>query len=140
MAANKSETVSTETEADDLLDEVGVEDDNLDLLDEVIEDDAEGWVPNERGDGVQGVVLKVGETRSGFSDDMAPTVTIETKEGNKLRIIGYGAVLRREILDHDPQPGDVFAVKYFGEKTIKNGKYAGKPYKHFGVAVRKNRS
>lgn len=112
-----------------------------DLLDEVVEDDSEGWVPSEAGEGISGVVVKVGETRSDFSDEMAPTVTIETKSGDKFRVIGYGAVLRRELLDADPKPGDRIAVKYFGEKMIKKGKYAGKPYKHFGVAVRRaNRS
>lgn len=120
---------------DDLLGEVGTNDD--DLLGEVIEDDSEGWVPDKPGEGVQGQVLKVGETRSDFSDDMAPTVTLLTKDGAKLRVIGFGAVLRRELLDADPKPGDTVAIKYFGEKTIKKGKYAGKPYKHFGVAVRR---
>lgn len=115
----------------------GAEDDFDDLLDEVVEDDSEGWVPSEAGEGISGVVLKVGETRSDFSDEMAPTVTIETKDGTKLRVIGYGAVLRRELLDADPQPGDRIAVKYFGEKKIRKGKYAGKPYKHFGVAIRR---
>ncbi|MGH3500725.1 MAG: hypothetical protein ACRDQA_07485 [Nocardioidaceae bacterium] len=121
---------------DDLLGEVG-NTDGSDLLGEVVEDDSEGWVPQEAGEGVQGTVLKVGETRSDFSDQMAPTVTVQTKDGSKLRIIGYGAVLRRELYDSDPQPGDLIAVKYFGEKAIKKGKWAGKNYRHFGVAVRR---
>jgi hypothetical protein len=125
-------------DVDLLEDDLGDED--YDLLDDVIEDDAEGWVPAERGEGIQGVVLKVGETRSDYSDEMAPTVTIEQKDGTKVRVIGYGAVLRREILDANPNPGDIFAVKYFGEKPIKNGKFAGKMYKHFGVAVRRKPS
>lgn len=135
----KPELVKDETD-DDLFAE-GVdnldEELDMDLLGDVIEDDSEGWVPSERGEGVQGVVIKRGETRSDFSDDMAPTVTIETKAGVKLRIIGYGTVLRREILDADPQIGDIFACKYFGTKKIRTGKYAGKDYKHFGVAVRR---
>lgn len=126
----------------DLLDEMdggaaGEFDDDLDLLDEVQEDDAEGWVPDKPGEGIQGVVVKVGETRSDFSDELCPTVTIETKDGDKYRIIGYGTVLRREIQDADPKPGDLFACKYFGEKPIKKGKWAGKNYKHFGIAVRR---
>jgi hypothetical protein len=121
---------------DDLFDEIDGDED-IDLLDSIEEDDSEGWVPENVGDGIQGVVLKVGETRSDFSDEMAPTVTIETTEGNKYRIIGYGAVLRREILDADPHPGDLFACRYFGEKVIKKGKWTGKKYKHFGIAVRR---
>lgn len=125
----------------DLLDEMdgaaGEFDDDLDLLDEVEEDDSEGWVPEKAGEGIQGVVVKVGETRSDFSDEMCPTVTIETKDGTKYRVIGYGSVLKRELQDADPKPGDLMAVKYFGEKPIKKGKYAGRPYKHFGVALRR---
>jgi hypothetical protein len=123
--------------AKDLLDEMDNVDDDFDLLDEVKEDDSEGWVPEKAGEGVQGVVVAVGETRSDFSDEMAPTVTIETSDGTKYRIIGYGSVLKREIQDADPKPGDLFACKYFGTKKIKKGKWAGKDYKHFGVAVRR---
>lgn len=117
---------------DQLLDELGMDDD-VDLLEGMDPDDSEGWVPAEAGEGVQGCVIKVGETRSDYSDDFAPTVTIECSDGAKLRIIGYGAVLRREILDADPHPGDLFAVKYFGERPLKRGKFAGKNYKHFAV-------
>lgn len=130
--------MATKNDVDDMFDEID-EDDAFDLLDSIMEDDSEGWVPEEAGDGVQGVVLKVGETKSDFSDELAPTVTIETKDGSKLRIIGFGSVLRREITDADPHPGDLFAVKYYGEKKIKNGKWAGKLYKHYGVAVRRQR-
>lgn len=115
-----------------------------DLLNTVQEDDAEGWVPSEYGESLSGVVVKVGETRSDFArdgeDPMCPTVTVQTREGDKYRVIGFGAVLKREIIDADVQVGDLFAVKYFGEKLIKKGKYAGKPYKHFSVASRRPRS
>jgi hypothetical protein len=117
----------------DLLEEL---DDDFNLLDTIEEDSAEGWVPEKVGEGLQGVVTKVSETKSDFSDEMAPTVTVETKDGSTYRVIGYGAVLGREIRDADPKPGDLFAVKYFGEKAIKKGKWAGKNYKHYGVVVR----
>lgn len=112
-----------------------------DLLNEVEEDDSEGWVPTEKGEGIAGIVVKVGETRSDFANDgedpMVPTVTIQTKDGTKYRVIGYGAVLKRELKDADPRVGDKIGVKYFGEKPIKKGRFAGKPYKHFGVVVRR---
>lgn len=112
-----------------------------DLLNEVEEDDSEGWVPTEKGEGIAGIVVKVGETRSDFANDgedpMVPTVTIQTRDGDKYRVIGYGAVLKRELKDADPRVGDRIAVKYFGEKPIKKGRFAGKPYKHFGVVVRR---
>lgn len=131
----------TTDEVDEMFSESS-EDDFDDLLDQVVEDDAEGWVPSEPGEGIAGIVVKVGETRSDFAaageDPMVPTVTIETKDGDKFRVIGYGAVLRRELMDANPRVGDKIAVKYFGEKPIKKGRFAGKLYRHFGVAIRRS--
>jgi hypothetical protein len=119
----------------------GAFDEADDLLDSVQEDDSEGWVPTEKGESLSGIVVKIGETRSDFAkpgeDAMVPTVTVKTRDGSKYRVIGYGSVLKREIEDNDPQVGDVFAVKYWGEKPIRKGPYAGKNYKHYTVAVRK---
>ena len=145
MAASNKNTAPKD-ETDEMFDQLdgkanGSEEDFDDLLDEVEEDDSEGWVPTEKGEGISGTVVKVGETRSDFANDgenpMVPTVTILTKDGTKYRVIGYGAVLKREMLDADPKVGDRMAVKYFGEKPIKKGRFAGKPYKHFGVAIRR---
>ncbi len=133
--------------AEDLLNDGGpaaVSDDDFadvdDLLNSVQEDDAEGWVPTEKGEYVAGVVTKVGETRSDFAGDnedpMCPTVTVQTKDGDKYRVIGFGSVLKRELQDADPKVGDLIAVKYWGEKPIKKGKFAGKMYKHFSVGVK----
>jgi len=125
----------------------GSDEDFDDLLDDVEEDDSEGWVPKEKGEGISGIVVKVGETRSDFAKDgenpMVPTVTLECndpeKPGDKIkwRVIGFGAVLKRELEDANAQVGDRMAVKYFGEKPIKSGKFAGRPYKHYGVAIRR---
>lgn len=111
-----------------------------DLLNQVEEDDSEGWVPTERGEAISGVVTKVSEIKSDFASDsdpdpMCPTVTIETKDG-KFRVIGYSSVLKREIRDADPKVGDLMAVKFWGERLLKKGKFAGRPYKHFSVAVK----
>lgn len=142
--STKAETAPADeaAELDDMLGDFGGDDiDADDLLDSVEEDDSEGWVPKERGEGIAGKVIKVGQTRSDFAKDgedpMVPTITIQTKNGDKFRIIGYGAVLRRELLDKNPQVGDLCAVKYFGEKPIKKGRFQGRPYKHFGVVVRR---
>lgn len=149
MAGGKTAAQPAKDEADELFGEIdraeqgdagSAEDDFDDLLDEVVEDDSEGWVPQEKGDAIAGTVVKLGATKSDFAKDgedpHAPTVTIENADG-KFRVIGYGAVLRRELLDNDPRIGDKMAVKYFGEKPIKKGKYAGKPFRHFGVAIRR---
>lgn len=147
MAASKTPAASDFDEADALFGSPSVSagdadfDEADDLLNSVQEDDSEGWVPAEKGDSLSGVVIKIGETRSDFArdgeDPMCPTVTVLTKEGDKFRVIGFGAVLKRELADADPQVGDLFAVKYWGEKLIKKGKYAGKPYKHYSVAVKR---
>lgn len=150
MAASTKTTTASDKgqdEADRLFGEAGAnpgEDDFADvddLLDQVEEDDSEGWVPSEVGEGIAGRVVKVGVTKSDFAgegeDPNCPTVTIQVKDGTKYRVIGYGAVLKREIQDNDPQVGDLMAVKYFGEKPIRKGRFAGKPYKHFGVVVKK---
>lgn len=144
MAPSKvSKTV--QDDVDEMFGADSPEDDDFvdvdDLLNQVVEDDSEGWVPTEKGEGIAGIVVNVGETRSDFASDgenpMCPTVTIQTKTGDKWRVIGYGAVLKRELLDKDPKVGDMMAVKYFGEKPIKNGRFAGRPYKHFGVIVKR---
>lgn len=142
MPASKSKAVQDEADAMFDAPATGSEDDFDDLLNEVVEDDAEAWVPSEPGEGIAGIVVKVGETRSDFAaageDPMVPTVTIETKDGDRFRVIGYGAVLRRELMDANPRVGDKIAVKYFGERPIKKGRFAGKTYRHFGVAIRRS--
>jgi hypothetical protein len=144
MAPSKTKNTGQD-EVDELFGADAPDDDDFadvdDLLDQVVEDDSEGWVPTEKGEGIAGIVVKVGETRSDFANDgenpMVPTVTIQTRGGDKFRVIGYGAVLKRELIDADPRVGDRIAVKYFGEKPIKKGRFAGKPYRHFGVVVRR---
>lgn len=105
----------------------------VDLLDSIDEeDDAEPWIPEEAGEGVQGTVLKLGKTKSDFTPEPIPVVTIAVANGDKVRVTGFQSVLRREIEDADPQPGDTFAVKYFGQKAVKKGTGS---YHHFKVAV-----
>lgn len=145
-AAAPAATAADFDDAEDLFGGSGVtagEDDFADaddLLNTVQEDDAEGWVPTEKGESLSGIVVKVGETRSDFAkpgeDPMVPTVTVLTREGDKYRVIGFGSVLKREIEDADPQVGGLFAVKYWGEKPIKKGPFAGKNYKHYTVAFK----
>lgn len=148
--ATSTKTTQTEKDDVDALFEDGpaaTEEDFDDLLDEVEEDNSEGWVPREKGEGISGTVIKVSETRSDFAKDgedpMVPTITLECKDPENpgkfvnWRVIGFGAVLKREIQDQNPQVGDRMAVKYFGERVLKTGKFQGKKYKHYGVAVRK---
>jgi len=133
-AAKKNETT-------DLLDEL--DSDNafsteIDLLDELEnEGDAENWNP-EGPAGIQGTVLSRSLTTSTYHDDEVHVVTIKEKDtGKTVRITGYRGVLNREIKDQNPQPGDFFAVKYYGLKQVKSGKWAGKDFHHYRVGVRK---
>lgn len=121
------------------------------LLDLVEEDDSEGWVPTEKGEGLAGKIVRIGQTRSDFArpgeDPMVPTWTIDgvtisvagEKTAGKFRVIGYSTVLRREMQeaaeDQRAVIGSRAALKYFGEKIVKNGPYAGKAFKHTGMAV-----
>lgn len=156
MAASKTAAApaaSVLDEADALFadDQDAVSEDSFaeaeDLLDEVQEDDAEAWNPTERGEMISGVILKVGETRSDFAapgtDPMVPTVTVQNREG-KFRIIGFASVLRRELEalrdSGKLEPGNIFAAKYWGEKPIKKGPFAGKNYRHYTVAAQKPKS
>jgi hypothetical protein len=111
------------------------------------EPEPEAWVPSTAGEGIQGVVLDVGETTffgettfDFFEEEereVFPVVTIKTRDGRRLRIAGFGMLLKREILNANPKPGDLFACKYLGIKKIEKGKFAGKPYMHFVVRVRR---
>jgi len=114
-----------------------------DLLNEIEEDESEAWVPDGPGDGIQGVVYKTGTTRSEFhqgDEALRPTVWLKTKDGDKFRVIGYSGVLKNELVNNDPKVGDLIAVKYFGTKKVKKGRWAGKDYHHYGVVVKRAES
>jgi hypothetical protein len=116
-----------ETAADLLadLDETGPAK-STDLLGNIGEDDgSEAWTPEEP-DGIQGRVVSRSTTKSDHHDNPVPVVTIETSDGATVRIVGFRSVLSREITEKDPQPGDFFAVKYFGRKLKKNAKQGSK--------------
>lgn len=153
MAGKNAATVAAEDDFDAAAamlgrgEEASDDFDEADLLNTVDEDDAEGWNPQERGEGLAGRVTKLGETRSDFAakdeDPMCPTVTVQgaiitaegSKESGKYRIIGFSSVLKKELVAADPQVGDLIAVKYWGEKPIKRGPFAGKNYRHYSVNV-----
>lgn len=130
---------------DDLLsgldDELG--DDVVDLLDTLDDAGAPAWVPEDEGEGIQGTVTSVAEQDDEYNaGEKVPVVTVEVagEDGpEKLRVIGFSSVLRREIHDANPEVGDTFAVKYFGERELTKGKFKGKPYKLYKAAVRKAR-
>lgn len=110
-------------------------DSEQDLLDGIDGSSAPAWRPEEEGEGVVGTVLQVSSVQSDFSDaqgnkPMCPVVTVRTRDGNQHRIVGYQAVLRRELDEKNPQVGQVLAVKYLGRKSTQDGK---RSYANYGV-------
>lgn len=110
----------------------------VDLLDGLGEgDDSAAWMP-EPGDGVQGQVVSRSTTQSKFKNQQGtfttcPVLVLALADGSKVRVTGYQSVLRKEIEEADPQVGDLFAAKYFGRKSTKDG--SGE-YHHYKVAVK----
>lgn len=118
--------------------------DVLDLLDGMDESGGKAFVPEQAGDGIQGTVKAVSETSSDYTKDPVPVVNLVnarvivggkdvSDESDEWRVTGFQSVLRREIADAKPAVGDLFASKYFGQKS---GKGDNK-YHHYKVAVRK---
>lgn len=115
---------------DDLLNEIGDENsesvDLLDGLDDEASDLPAYWDP-EPGDGVQGDVLRhiTATTKMGE----APVVVLRKQDGDEVSVWGLRKVLREAIEADDPQPGDAWAAKYFGERSSKNGETTYHLYK-----------
>lgn len=131
----------TNAPLDDLLatmdDNTGGNDKPVDLLNEIDDSGAPAWVPENAGEGIQGVVVSVTSQPDDYDpNDTVPVVTLKTADGG-FRVIGFATVLRREIREKDPRPGDTFAVKYLGQLAIKKGANAGKPYRAYRAAIAK---
>ena len=96
------------------------------------------FTPSERAKAAGAPVeVDIGALKPG-ENPMVPTVTIQTRDG-KYRVIGFGSVLKRELEDGIEagtiKVGNLMAVKYWGEKPIKKGPFAGKNYRHYSVAA-----
>lgn len=101
---------------------------SMDLLSQISDDgsdDSEAWTPDEP-EGIQGKVVSRSVTKSDHHDNPVPVVVIQTADGRTVRITGFRSVLAREITEKDPQPGDLFAVKYTGRQKKKNAKDGSK--------------
>lgn len=112
------------------------DEDDLDLLAGITEDNGTAWMPWDDEDqpvGIQGRVTYVGEVDSDYGDGKVPLLEIEDKAGDLWSIRGYSTALRSQISKIDPQVGDLFAVKYLGEKA---GRKSGKDYHNFKAVKR----
>jgi hypothetical protein len=108
----------------------------LDLLDAISDDDQlpPAWDPESAGDGIQGIVVQRTSMNSKFHEEPVPVVVVETADGDKRTVYGSRTRSRAEIDDNDPQPGDLFAIKYLGERQRKD---ASGTYHHYRAAVRR---
>jgi len=109
----------------------------VDLLDNMTDEGAPAWVPEEPGEGIQGRLVSVSQGTGDYGS--YPVWVVDLGDDNKVRVNGFGTVLSREMQDANAEPGDTVAVKFFGDKEIQNGKWKGKMYKHYKVAVAKGK-
>lgn len=111
-----------------------VDEDELDLLDGISEDNGTAWMPWEETDqpsGIQGRVKFRSTIGDDYGHDDIPLLEIEDKNGDLWSIRGYSTALKSQIERVDPQVGDLFAVKYLGEKA---GRKSGKDYHNVKAA------
>lgn len=85
------------------------------------------WVPAAPGDGVAGRVIEVTTVEDDWDGDPVPVVTLRTRDGRVVRVSGHPPVLRRELAQADPRPGDGIGVKFLGERPIN-----GNPHRKAG--------
>jgi hypothetical protein len=93
-------------------------------------DEIPDWRPS-AGDSIAGAVVAV-DRFTPREGDSFPVVTIATRDGEPVRVFCSRSVLRREIAEKHPQPGDLIAVRYNGSRL--SG--AGRSFHHYSVAVR----
>ena len=113
------------------------DDEEIDLLDGIAEDQGESWIPANDDDqprGIQGALLSKDYIDNDYGEDPIPLLTIEQSDGHTWSIRGYHKVLRDKINQHDPEPGDQVAFKYFGKVKAKNAKKNDNPYENYGMA------
>jgi hypothetical protein len=115
-----------------------VEDD--DLLNSIDDDESEAWMPTEKGEGIVGEVVRIGQTKSDFAlpgqDPMVPVITVKVQDGDDtqlLRVTGYAFLLRKGIEEANPAVGDTMAFKFLGKGQTKKGQ----PINKYGVAIRR---
>lgn len=80
---------------------------------------------------VAGTVVDLSERTSEYGQ--YPVVALLLADGREVEVAGMGAVLQRFIMTCGVQAGDLFAVKYLGQRTPRSG---GKPYHDYKVVVR----
>jgi hypothetical protein len=95
------------------------------------------WAPNEEGQEVSGIVLRVGTMPSPFSAGPVRFVDLWLGGRSRIRIAAYGASLDNAIRNAEAQVGDRLSVKFEGIGRLTKGHLAGREYKIFTTDVRR---
>jgi hypothetical protein len=92
------------------------------------------WSP-EPGEGVEGTVVKIVETKSFGST--APVLFLLLDDGRYLTIRCAGVVLRRHLDENRPAPGDRVAVVFDGMRTSES---SGREYASYRFGIRRQKA
>jgi hypothetical protein len=89
------------------------------------------------GDTVTGVVLGIGVQPTFWQDGQTPYVDLWLGGLNRVRVAGHGQSIRNALEAAEAKMGDTLTVTFDGERTVEEGKFAGKTYKLFTVTVQR---
>lgn len=78
------------------------------------------WVPEEPGEGIEGNVVKIAETKA--FGGISPVLFILVGASKLMTIRCGGVVLKGHLAAHKPLPGDRVAVKFHGMRTAASGR------------------
>ena len=95
-------------------------------------DFAPSWRWDQPGDGVEGIVVTVSSRVHDNHPEGYPIVTIRQANGEDIAIHCMATVLKNEVTERRPRPGDEFAVVFDGQKNSGQGR----KYNAFRVATR----
>jgi hypothetical protein len=97
------------------------------------------WRPENPGDEINGVIVAKGTLTSEFAINGSVPYWDLWLGGQKerIRVTGWGMLLRREMADRKADVGDTVSVRFDGMSTVRRGKYAGREYRAFTVKVRR---
>jgi hypothetical protein len=100
---------------------------------------AKEWTPEEPAE-VTGVVLRQGTQPNRFSSTPSPFIELWTGGRDRVRVVGYSAMLGSLIEGAELQVGDTATVRYVGKREVsmrgRNGPVTGE-YRAFELEVQR---
>lgn len=92
------------------------------------------WSP-EPGEGVEGELVKIVETKAFGSS--APVLFLLLDDGRLVTVRCGGVVLRGQLEEHRPAPGDRVAVKFLGMRTSASSR---REYANYAFGIRRSKA